>query len=63
MGIITECQVVITCDSCGETFIEAWHRRLTIKIARSAGWKIDKNVTCPKCYAKIFEKPSKEEKP
>lgn len=51
MGIRTEKQVVIECDCCGSTFIEAFPRAETIKFARKAGWSIysDGSVKCYRC--------------
>ena len=50
MGIRTEYQVVVTCDTCGDINTEAYTRQKDArKMFRSYGWKIGKKVTCPKC--------------
>lgn len=53
MTVKTEYQAVVSCDFCGENIVEAyWFQREVIKEARQMGWKIGKNVTCPKCQKK-----------
>ena len=55
MGVVTESQVIISCDSCLGTFIEAGLKRKDVeKMAREDGWLISRRVTCPDC------KPIKE---
>ena len=50
MGIKTDRQVAITCDSCGNNWVNTHiTQRQAIKYARDEGWKISKKVTCPKC--------------
>jgi len=50
MGIRTEFQVVLTCDHCGDNWVEAyWTQREVIKRARKNGWTVGKTVKCPKC--------------
>ena len=50
MGVLTEYQAVVSCDSCYDNLVEAfWTQKETIKEARKLGWKIGKKVTCPKC--------------
>jgi len=56
MGIRTEYQAVITCDTCLDNWIEAGYtQKEAIAGARKAGWKIGKKVTCPKCQQKLKE--------
>ncbi len=53
MGLYTESQLVIKCDTCGEMETNGGQgRAFSIKSFRKDGWKIGKKVTCPECYAK-----------
>ena len=53
MGIRTEYQAVISCDSCYNNWVEAYYtQKEAIAGARKAGWKIGKKVICPKCQKK-----------
>ncbi len=49
MGIKAETQIVITCDECGDNYIEARTRKATIKLARQYGYSIGKYVLCFDC--------------
>ena len=62
MGIVTQNQVVISCDSCLNTFIESGLYRVTVvEMARADGWLIGGKVTCPNCQkAGQSLKPVKE---
>ena len=63
MGIVTEKQVVIRCDSCDDTYVEAGVRRpLVILMARQWGWMIRRTgaVVCPVCRKRAAEHSSSE---
>lgn len=50
MPVLTEYQVVVQCDVCGECDTYAWEvQKNAIKQARKAGWSIGKKVKCPTC--------------
>ncbi len=50
MAIRTEHQAVITCDSCGNNWVEAdYTQDKAKKAARKEGWSIGKYTTCPEC--------------
>jgi len=56
MGVHTEYQAVVTCDFCGENYVEAyWRQKELIKEVRKEGWKVGKKVTCPKCQQELKE--------
>lgn len=50
MGLHTESQLVITCDTCGEMETNGGQgREFSIKVFRKSGWKIGKYCFCPNC--------------
>ena len=50
MGLSTESQLVIICDTCGKMDTNAGQgRKYSIKVFRGDGWHIGKKVTCPEC--------------
>lgn len=56
MGIITEHQVAIACDNCGDTWVNSHiTQKEAMKEARREGWVIGRYVTCPEC---VIEKTS-----
>ncbi len=57
MGVRTEYQAVITCDSCGDNWVEAYYtQKMALRNSRKQGWKIGKKVTCPMCQKKLAPK-------
>ena len=54
MGLQTESQLVIICDTCGEMDTDAGRgRKYSIKVFRKDGWSIGKKVTCPQCVKEV----------
>ena len=54
MGIHTEYQSVIICDSCGNNYVNAYmSQKDAITKARRDGWSIGKKVTCPECKESV----------
>lgn len=55
MGVYSESQIIVKCDSCLDAFIEQGSRAEVKKLARKDGWHIDVvgRVTCPKCFKGI----------
>ena len=50
MGIKTEYQCIITCDRCGDMWVNAYvPQKEAIEDVRSEGWSIGKKVTCAEC--------------
>ena len=54
MGLSTQYETVLTCDVCGEMYVEALTQSATLKLARSQGWHFSNHINrkmtrCPKC--------------
>jgi ribosomal protein S27E len=50
MGVYSQSQMVIVCDTCGNMYCEAmYQRREFINHMRKQGWAIGKKVKCPDC--------------
>jgi len=52
MGITSAVQTIISCDDCGEVYVDEFPQKKTIKLARKSGWSIGKKVLCPDCKKK-----------
>lgn len=53
MAIITESQVYVDCDLCGEYYAtQTMTQKETMALLRSEGWTFGKIVKCPQCSGK-----------
>ena len=53
MGVYTERQLVVVCDTCGDMDTNGGQgRRYSLRVFRGDGWTVGKKTTCPECNKK-----------